>query len=48
MILVVDDEPALRMLAKAILEHGGYQVLVAAIGREAVEVPVMGGEEALT
>jgi PAS domain S-box-containing protein len=36
-ILVVDDEPALRSLAKAILERNGYQVLLAKDGREAVE-----------
>jgi PAS domain S-box-containing protein len=37
-ILVVDDESILRTLARAILERGGYQVLVAENGREAVEV----------
>lgn len=37
-ILVVDDEPMLRILARTILEHKGYQVLVAENGRQAVEV----------
>jgi CheY-like chemotaxis protein len=37
-VLVVDDEPALRKLAQAILQRSGYQVLMAEDGREAVEV----------
>ncbi len=37
-ILVVDDEPALRKLAGAVLERAGYSVLVAKDGQEAVDV----------
>jgi CheY-like chemotaxis protein len=37
-VLVVDDEPALRKIARAILENSGYRVLVAEDGREAVEL----------
>jgi PAS domain S-box-containing protein len=37
-ILVVDDEPAVRKLAQMILEQRGYSVLVAADGREGVEL----------
>ena len=37
-ILVVDDEPSLRDLSKAILKQSGYSVLVAKDGREGVEV----------
>jgi len=37
-ILVVDDEVGLREIAVAILEHAGYEVLIAGDGREAVEV----------
>lgn len=37
-ILVVEDEPALRGLVKKILKLHGYEVLVAANGREALEV----------
>jgi CheY-like chemotaxis protein len=37
-VLVVDDEPALRMLAKAILERSGYEVLIAEDGRQGVEM----------
>ena len=36
-ILVVDDEPIVRMLIEAILKRSGYTVLVAKNGREAVE-----------
>jgi signal transduction histidine kinase/CheY-like chemotaxis protein len=35
-ILVVEDEPALRMVARKILENAGYTVLVAASGDEAL------------
>ncbi len=35
-ILVVDDEPDVRELVKDILEGGGYEVLTASNGREAV------------
>ncbi len=35
-ILVVDDEPDVRELVKDILESGGYRVLTAANGREAL------------
>jgi two-component system cell cycle sensor histidine kinase/response regulator CckA len=37
-VLVVDDDPALRKLARMILEHGGYKVLVAEDGRKAVDL----------
>lgn len=37
-ILVVDDEPVLRVLARTILEHEGYHVLLAENGRQGVEV----------
>jgi PAS domain S-box-containing protein len=37
-ILVVDDEPALRIMAQKILEHCGYNVLLAEDGRQAVEM----------
>ena len=36
-ILVADDEPAIRELARTALERGGYRVLLAASGAEAVE-----------
>jgi DNA-binding response OmpR family regulator len=36
-ILVVDDDPGIRRLLKFILEAEGYQVLLAASGREAIE-----------
>lgn len=37
-ILVVDDEPIIREVMKEILETAGYVVLVAANGKEAVEI----------
>jgi len=37
-ILVVDDEPAIRKMARVILEQFGYSILVAQDGREAVEI----------
>jgi len=37
-ILVVDDEPALRALAKQILTHFGYHVCLASSGQAALEV----------
>jgi len=37
-ILVVDDEESVRRVARATLEHAGFGVLLAADGREAVEV----------
>lgn len=37
-ILVVDDEPSLRQLARLILEQSGYSVLVAEDGREGLEI----------
>jgi CheY-like chemotaxis protein len=36
-VLVVDDEPAVRDLVKEILESGGYEVLTACNGREAMK-----------
>jgi PAS domain S-box-containing protein len=36
-ILLADDEPMLRSLARSILEARGYRVILAADGREAVE-----------
>jgi len=35
-ILVVEDEPALRLVARKILENAGYTVLVASNGDEAL------------
>jgi len=37
-VLVVDDEPELVNLAKMTLEAGGYEVLTASNGREALEL----------
>ncbi len=37
-ILIVDDEPAQRMLLRVSLEQSGYSILEAADGREALEV----------
>ena len=37
-ILVVEDEPVLREMAQLILEECGYQVFVAANGRDAIEL----------
>jgi PAS domain S-box-containing protein len=37
-VLVVDDDEILRMLARTILEHSGYNVLIATNGRDAVDV----------
>ncbi|HKM53524.1 MAG TPA: response regulator, partial [Isosphaeraceae bacterium] len=37
-ILVVDDEPTSRMMARKILEQAGFQVLLAQDGQEGVEV----------
>jgi CheY-like chemotaxis protein len=37
-ILVVDDDADLRSLAQIILEQSGYQVLVAADGRQALQI----------
>jgi PAS domain S-box-containing protein len=37
-ILVVEDEPAMREVTRRILSHGGYQVITAANGREAIQV----------
>ena len=36
-VLVVDDEPGMRMMAKAILDSVGYQTEAAESGEEAVE-----------
>ena len=37
-ILVVEDEPAMREVARRILSRSGYQVITAANGREAIQV----------
>jgi PAS domain S-box-containing protein len=37
-ILVVDDEPSVRLVMRTALERAGYQVLPATNGREAIEV----------
>ena len=37
-ILVVEDEPAMREVTRRILSRGGYQVITAANGREAIQV----------
>lgn len=37
-ILVVDDEPVLRDLAKSMLSQSGYQVILASDGNEAIEI----------
>ena len=37
-ILIVDDEPALRYLAREILLDAGYKVLIAADGQEALDI----------
>ncbi|NOY64822.1 MAG: response regulator [Nitrospirae bacterium] len=37
-ILVVDDDPAIRMLYKEELEEEGYDVVVASSGKEALEL----------
>ena len=37
-ILVVDDEPSVRLVLKTALERAGYQVLPASNGREAIDV----------
>ena len=36
-VLVIDDEPSVRDVARAILERAGFDVLVAASGREGLE-----------
>ena len=37
-ILIVDDEPHMRRIAELSLRKGGYQILIATNGREALEV----------
>jgi CheY-like chemotaxis protein len=37
-VLVVEDEPAMREVTRRILSRGGYQVITAANGREAIQV----------
>ncbi len=37
-ILIVEDEPVLREMARAILENSGYQIVEAASGKEALDV----------
>ena len=43
-VLVVDDDETVRVVAGAMLEHGGYQVITAADGRTAVELYAERGE----
>jgi CheY-like chemotaxis protein len=44
-VLVVDDEPDLRLLTRLLLELDGYDVLEAVDGRSALEI--LGGEHAV-
>jgi two-component system phosphate regulon response regulator PhoB len=37
-VLVVDDDPAIRLVCSTNLQHDGYQVLVAANGQEGLEL----------
>jgi PAS domain S-box-containing protein len=37
-VLLVDDEPAVRAITRRLLEHGGYRVLEAADGHEALAI----------
>ncbi len=37
-VLIVDDEPGVRKVAKKVLENAGLKVLIAADGREALEI----------
>jgi two-component system, cell cycle sensor histidine kinase and response regulator CckA len=37
-ILLVDDESVIRKLCRELLNHAGYRVLIAADGKEAIEV----------
>ena len=37
-VLVVDDEPAIRLIAQRTLESSGYRVLLAADGAEAIAI----------
>src|SRR5262249_15979639 len=46
-ILVVDDEDAVRRLAKAALEHYGYTVMLAEDGYQAVDILNQTGEQVL-
>ncbi len=46
-ILVVDDEPAIRLLAQRALEHRGFAVDTAADGAEALEKARQGGHDLL-
>ena len=45
LILVVDDEESIRLIARQILENYGYRVVVASQGEEAVAVYVREQEE---
>jgi PAS domain S-box-containing protein len=42
-VLVVEDEPDLRRIARLILEHSGYQVHTAANAEDALEMVAQGG-----
>jgi CheY-like chemotaxis protein len=37
-VLIADDEPTTRLLVRTVLEHGGYRVLEAANGAQALEI----------
>ena len=44
LVLVVEDEPDLRELTRRILDRGGYRVLVASSGAEAIEAARSAGQ----
>jgi len=46
-VLVVDDEPAVRMTVKLVLERAGHQVSVAADGRAGLAALATGGIDLL-
>jgi CheY-like chemotaxis protein len=47
-ILIVDDDPAIRMLYKEELEDEGYEVLVASSGEEALRLFESGNPDIVT
>ena len=44
-ILVVDDEPSVRIVAESVLKRNGFQVITACNGKEAVELSLKMGDE---